>query len=395
MNKTFFKIIKKDKNSKARLGVIHTSHGDIQTPAFVPVGTNATIKSLSSDDIKETKTQLFFVNTYHTYLRPGTEVIKKAGGLHKFMKWNGPIITDSGGFQAFSLAQDKNLRLIKLQENRILFRSHIDGTLHEFTPEKSIQIQTILRSDIILPLDDCTEYPASYQRTKDANKRTFEWAIKSLSEYQKLEIKNKNLSQQQILYGIVQGGTYEDLRIQSAKNISSLNFDGYAIGGVAVGENKKQMRDVCDWVLPHLPVNTPKHLLGVGEIDDIFDIVERGIDTFDCVMPTRLARMGTILVNREKRQETRKQINKQFQIDIVKSTYKEDFDPFDKTCGCTVCKTYSRAYIHHLFKAKELLGYRLATFHNVFFINSLVEEIRDKLKTNTFEKFKKEFLEFD
>lgn len=393
-----FEITKR--SGAARLGTISTPHGPIQTPAFIPVGTQATIKSLSPEEIKETGTQMFFVNSYHMYLRPGDELVKKMGGLHKFMNWDGPIITDSGGFQVFSLANkkmakvresDENVEtLVKITEEGVEFRSHHDGSKHIFTPKKSLEIQRNLGADIILPLDDCTSYPVTQKRAEESMRRTNRWEEEAIERYQSSKFKDQSL------YGIIQGSVYEDLRKESAKFIGSLPFSGFAIGGVSVGETKKEMKNVLDWTIPHLPDYKQRHLLGVGELDDIFVAIEAGIDTFDCVMPTRIARMGHVLLrNTTDKPNNRltEKLQKRYELDINKSEFKEDVKPLDPNCSCYVCKNYSRAYIHHLFKARELLAYRLATFHNVYFIHNLVREIRESIASNTFNKLKKKWLE--
>jgi len=365
--------------SGARVGVISTPHGKIQTPAFMPVGTQATVKSLTPDEIKETGTKIFFVNTYHTYLRPSIAVIEKFGGLHTFMRWDGPIITDSGGFQVFSLARSP--AMVKIVEDGVRFRSHWDGSEHFFTPESSMEYQWKLGSDIHIAFDDCTAYPVTYVAAKKSMERTHRWALRSKVENDKLQMANDKLGKPyQALYGVVQGSVFEDLRKESAKYISSLDFDGIAIGGMSVGESKKEMAKVLSWIVPELPENKPRHLLGVGEIDDVFVLIENGIDTFDCVQPTRLARMGQLFVSDK--------INR-YKIDITKKLYAMDTRPIDETCTCMTCKQFSRAYVHHLFDVKELLGYRLSTIHNVHFMHSLVASIRASIIDGTFHELKK------
>ncbi|MDP3988608.1 MAG: tRNA guanosine(34) transglycosylase Tgt, partial [Candidatus Levybacteria bacterium] len=419
-----FKIIKKDKKSAARVGQITTSHGVINTPCFIPVGTKATVKGLTPGDLKEIGVQILFGNTYHLHLRPGEETVQKFGGIGKFMSWNGPTITDSGGFQVFSLGRDsgrlthavrparqaffeKSLsnsrslseirqpsvsllngnsesdfscltdgkspfapeekpRLVKITEDGVKFRSHIDGSLHVFTPEESIKIQQKLGADIILAFDECAPHTSTYEYTKKALARTHKWALRSLKAAQ-----GKLANNEQALFGIIQGGVFKDLREESAKFIGSLPFDGIAIGGVSVGESKKQMRDVLDWVVPYLPDDKPRHLLGIGEIDDIFEAVERGIDTFDCVIPTRFGRYGIVFVESAEEEEKNR-----FRIDITRSIFSKDKRPIAKDCKCMVCRDFSRAYIHHLFRSNELLAYRLASYHNLYFIIKLVDKIR-------------------
>lgn len=377
MNTFRFRYKKVGKGNRSRLGEITTPHGKIETPAFVPVGTQATVKSLTPDEIKETRTQLFFVNTYHTYLRPSLDVIKKFGGLHKFMGWDGPIITDSGGFQVFSLA--RNASLVKISEEGVEFQSHWDGSKHFFTPESSMEYQWALGSDIHTAFDDCTAYPVTYEAAKRSMERTHRWALRSKAANDKLQMTNDKLGKPyQALYGVVQGSVFEDLRKESAQYISSLAFDGIAIGGVSVGESKKDMEHVLQWVIPEFPLDKPRHLLGVGEIDDVFTLIEHGIDTFDCVQPTRLARMGRLFASHE--------------IDITKTIYALDTLPIDTDCKCYTCLHFSRAYLHHLFHVKELLGYRLATIHNVHFMHNLVDIIRASLVEGTFYELKKRWV---
>jgi queuine tRNA-ribosyltransferase len=372
-----FKQLQKDKRTRARVGVIHTPHGVIQTPAFVPCGTQGTVKSLSPEELDTIGVQLFFVNTYHMYLRPGIEAVKRAGGLHTFMHWNKPIMTDSGGFQVFSLA--RRASLVKITDDGVEFQSHWDGTKHVFTPESSMSWQADLGSDIHIAFDDCTPYPATREKAKQSLKRTHRWAERSQAEHKKLKIKNLKLKIAQALYGVVQGSVFEDLRMESAKFISTMDFDGIAIGGISVGESKKEMTDVLHWVTPLLPENKPRHLLGVGEIDDIFTLVAHGIDTFDCVQPTRLARMGKLY-------------ERQGEIDITKARFAQDFRPVERGCSCYTCTNFTRAYIHHLFHVKELFGYRLATIHNLHFIHRLIDDIRESILDNSFLELKAAWL---
>jgi queuine tRNA-ribosyltransferase len=410
MNNYYFYYQQKyqDKHTQARLGVIHTPHGDIHTPAFVPVGTQSTVKSLSPDDLKDLGVNLFFVNTYHAYLRPGLTVIKKFGGLHKFMDWDRPIITDSGGFQIFSLGTKRfakknedgepEVQLVKISDDGVVFHSHWDGSEHLFTPVTSMEYQWTLGSDIHIAFDDCTPYPVTYKQAVKSLDRTHQWAVKSLEAHELLSTRFSQLKlPYQALYGSVQGSIYQDLRQKSATYISGMDFDGIAIGGVSVGESKSEMVNVLDWVCPLLPEVKPKHLLGVGEIDDIFALVEHGIDTFDCVQPTRLARMGKLYINPIN--NTNKPINtnqtnptNKFALDIFKSEFAEDTDPIDRACTCYTCRHFSRAYLHHLFKVRELLAYRLATLHNIHFINTLVLEIRKSIKENRFIELKNQWL---
>ena len=393
-----FKIIKQDRKSKARLGIIKTQHGSFKTPAFVPVATLATVKALDSRDLKNLGTSVLFANTYHLHIRPGEKLIKKFGGLHCFMNWNKPIFTDSGGFQAFSLGygmehninklgtifpkkKDPNLiqeKWAKIDDSGVTFKSHVDGRKIFLNPKKSIQIQMDLGTDIILAFDECTSPLSGYEYTKKAMERTHKWAAESLKAH-----KNKK----QALYGIVQGGAYKNLRVKSAKFISSLDFDGYAIGG-SLGNSKKDMHKILKWVVPLLPKEKPRHLLGIGGIDDLFECVERGIDTFDCVSPTRWARRGVLYIS-PKQGGNKK--NK-FRINISNARFKEDRKPIDKNCNCYVCNNYSRAYLRHLFISKELSYFRLASLHNMYFILNLMKEVREVLEKSTFKKLKKEWL---
>jgi queuine tRNA-ribosyltransferase len=391
-----FEIITKDKKSKARVGKITTAHGIIQTPSFVPVGTKASVRSLSPQDLRDTKTQILFGNTYHLHLQPGEDVVRDFGGLAKFMVWNGPTITDSGGFQVFSLGKKKvkfmedkeddesEEPLVKITEDGVMFRSHIDGSKHVFTPEKSIEIQKKLGADLIVTFDECAPNPSTYEYTKKAMIKTHNWAKRCLDVFNKTK---SYYPWQQALYGIIQGGLFKDLREESAKYISSLPFDGICIGGVAVGEGKKEMRDAVDWVLPFLPEEKPRHLLGIGDVDDIFDAIERGMDTFDCVIPTRFGRYGIIFAGKPEGN-----IKNKFRIDLNKSIYAKDRGPLAKNCECKTCKAFTRGYIHHLFKANELLAYNLASHHNLYFINNLVSEIRESLMNNNFQDLKEKWL---
>lgn len=403
-----FEIIAKDAKSSARAGLIHTAHGKIETPAFVAVGTRATVRSLTPEDLKEIGAQLLFGNTYHLHLRPGEDLVQEFGGLGEFMKWEGPTITDSGGFQVFSLGQKKfvafdpgnhvlnnaekdeeDAQLVKIKDDGVEFRSHLDGSKHFFTPEESIQIQKKLGADIILCFDECAPYPSTHEYTKEAMDRTHRWAVRSLKEHKSTsEVLRSDSSdgEFQALYGIIQGGVYKDLREESAKFISSLDFDGIAIGGVSVGESKEKMRKALEWVTPHLPDKKPRHLLGIGEIDDIFAAVEWGMDTFDCVIPTRFGRYGIIFV------QPSESDGKPYRIDINKVRYEKDQGPLSKECKCSVCKTFTRAYAHHLFRVKELLAYRLASYHNMYFIVHLVKEIRQAIAEGTFQSLKKKWL---
>ncbi len=388
-----FKIEKKLDNRLGRVGELETPHGVIKTPAFVTVGTKATVKALIPEQVKDLGSQVVLANTYHLYLQPGDEILKKAGGLHKFMNWNGPTMTDSGGFQAFSLgaafgehvskiASDNNLNsrrggtdsesaLAKIDENGVTFRSHIDGSEHRFTPEKSIQIQHNIGADMIFAFDECTSPMASYEYQKEAMDRTHRWAKRSLDEHNKLN-KEDIIS----LFGIVQGGRFEDLRKESAEFISKLDFDGFGIGG---SFNKDDMYTAVGWVNNILPEEKPRHLLGIGEPIDFFGGIENGVDLFDCVAPTRMARNGTLHTADGK-------------INILNAKFKEDFTPIEKDCDCYTCQNYTKSYLAHLFRAKEMLAGTLATIHNLYFINKLVSDIRQSILDDNFDGFKKEFL---
>ena len=376
---SFFKILKKSKKSRARLGLIKTAHGQIATPAFLPVATQATIKTLTPREIKEIGFSALLCNTYHLYLRPGEKIIKRLGGLHKFMDWSGPIITDSGGFQVFSLGfalehgvgkiagffpgqikQPKKPikpKLVKIDEQGAEFRSHLDGSKHYLTPQKSIQIQEALGADIILTFDECTSPLATKQYTQLAMERTHRWA--------EICLKTKK-RKDQFLFGIIQGGQWKDLRIKSAQFISQMPFDGLAIGG-SLGKTKKDMFEILDWVISEMPEQKPRHLLGIGYPKDLIEAIKKGIDLFDCVYPTRLARHGVFLTN-------------QGELNIFNSVFRQDKKPLMKNCHCYTCRHFSRAYLHHLFKAKEILGPRLATFHNLWFINQLMKKIREEIR---------------
>lgn len=381
-----------DKKTHARTGVIHTPHGDIATPAFVPVGTQATVKSLTSDDLKTLDTHLFFVNTYHMVLRPGIDVIRACGGLHAFMQWDRPLITDSGGFQVFSLGAKRFARknedgkgeasLVRITDDGVTFNSHWDGSEYVFTPENSMAYQWDLGSDIHIAFDDCTPYPVTKKQAERSLERTHVWAQRSITAHQRIASKRNPY---QALYGSIQGSIFEDLRKKSAVYVTSLPFDGFAVGGVSVGESKKQMADVLSWVTPFLPQEKPRHLLGVGEIDDVFTLVEAGMDTFDCVQPTRLARMGRVF-SRQYRKE-------HYQMDITKACFEKDSHPIDDACSCYTCKRYSRAYLHHLFHVRELLGYRLATLHNISFMNTLVGDIRNAIADGVFLQMKRGWID--
>lgn len=348
-----FEVIAQDPHSHARLGRLITPHGEVETPVFMPVGTQATVKTLSQDDLEQIGFRLILSNTYHLYLRPGAERIAELGGLHQFMSWQGAILTDSGGFQVFSLTS-----LRKLDENGVLFRSHIDGSEHLLTPEKSIEIQTHLGSDIIMAFDECPPYPASREQVAQATERTFRWAQRSQAAWANPE---------QALFGIVQGGVYEDLRRLSVEQITSLHLPGYAIGGVSVGEPVEEMYRIAAFTAPLLPEDRPRYLMGVGTPEDIRHAVACGVDMFDCVLPTRLGRHGAVYTS-------------QGRLNLRNARYAALQEPVDPACDCTVCRRYSAAYIHHLFRAKEILAQRLATHHNLHFYHRLMQQIRGEIR---------------
>lgn len=403
---TSFQVLAKDTKTKARAGEIHTPHGVIKTPTFTPVGTQATVKSLSPEDLTAAGAQLLFSNTYHLHLRPGENTVKTFGGLARFMSWDGPTITDSGGFQVFSLGQkkiivfdpgnhvgkvmvqddaDEDAKLVKITSDGVRFRSHLDGSLHLFTPEESIKIQKKLGADLILAFDECAPHPSTHVYTKEAMERTHEWVKRCL-----IEFKNKETTYfKQGLYGIIQGGVYQDLREASAQFISELNVDGIAIGGVSVGESKEEMRNALQWSYPYLPENKPRHLLGIGEIDDIFAAVAWGMDTFDCVIPTRFGRYGIAFIGP---MDGGTSTNK-FRLDITKTQYARDQGPLTTGCSCYTCTTFHRGYIHHLLKAQELLGYRLISLHNVHFLLDVSRKIRQAILDQQFEKLRQQWLQ--
>lgn len=474
----FFKNIFQSKKSKARLGEIKTDHGLIKTPAFVPVATKGTLKALPPCFIKDLGMQTAFVNTYHLVIHPGVETIQKAGGIHKFANLNIPLMSDSGGFQIFSLAREKNQKLnikyqkylstssrsrvqsrdksnikngntkkadirgeeqpllVEILESGVKFRSTYDGKLVEFTPEKSMQFQHKIGTDIIMAFDECIYYGSGYQYAKKATERTHRWLERCISEIRRwrvddgrwrkenrgLKIESKkstvypqslkthprfSIVDRQYLYGIIQGGIYEDLRKQSAKFVVSQPIDGVAIGGVSVGETKKEMREQVDWVSDYLPKDKPVHLLGVGQFDDIIDLVKLGIDTFDCVEPTRLARMGKVyqwerifsrlslppvLTTSSRLEKSLRAVGSpsgrvtssrlDFDIDIFKGIYKNNLSPVDKNCNCYTCTNFTKAYLHHLFKQKEILGYTLATYHNLWVMKRFFDNIRMLIADN-------------
>jgi queuine tRNA-ribosyltransferase len=349
-----FEITQKDPLSQARLGRVETDHGSFATPAFFPVGTQGTVKSLTPEELMEIGVEAILGNTYHLYLRPGHETIGRLGGLHHFIHWERPILTDSGGFQIFSLGS-----LRKISEEGVTFQSHLDGSSHFLTPEKVVEIQSILGSDIAMVLDECVPYPSSYESVKVSTERTGRWARRCLK---------MKRSPHPALFAIVQGGVYRDLREKSAQTLLEMDFQGYAIGGLSVGEPKSMMRDVLEWTIPFLPENAPRYLMGVGTPEDILHAVIHGVDFFDCVLPTRNARNGTLFTSSGK-------------ISIKQAQYAEDGRPLDETCTCYTCRHYSRAYLRHLYLSKEILSSRLNTIHNLFYYINLLINIRGAIQT--------------
>ena len=360
----------KARDGRARRGVLHTVHGDIQTPVFMNVGTCAAIKGgVSTVELEEINCQVELSNTYHLHVRPGDALIRDMGGLHKFMNWKKPILTDSGGFQVFSLSQ-----LRKITEEGVRFASHVDGKRIFMGPEESMQIQSNLASTIAMAFDECVENPAPYDYVKKSIGRTYRWLVRCKAEMERLNSLPETINKNQMLFGINQGGTYEDLRVEHMKQIAELDLDGYAIGGLAVGEETEEMYRIIDVVEPHMPENKPRYLMGVGTPCNILEAVHRGIDFFDCVMPSRNARHGSLFTWHGK-------------ITLMNEKYARDGRPIDEGCQCPTCRNYSRSYLRHLLKAKESLGMRLAVTHNLYFYNDLTQKIRDALDGGYFESF--------
>lgn len=354
------------KQTGARYGILHTPHGDYETPMFMPVGTLATVKHLSPEELVEINSGIILANTYHLWLRPGEDIIKKAGGLHKFMNYNGPILTDSGGFQVFSLSKNRNIT-----EEGVTFRSHLDGSEKFLSPEKSIQIQNKLGADIIMSFDECPPFPCTKEYMENSVERTLRWAKRGKETHQ---------NNKQSIFGIVQGGIFEDIRKKSAEELVKMNFDGYSIGGTSVGEDKKTMYQMIDYSIKYLPADKPRYLMGVGSYDSIIEGVIRGVDMFDCVLPTRLARHGALMTSEGR-------------VNIKNAVNKDDFRPIDDECDCYTCKNYTRAYLNHLYRCNEGFGLRLLSIHNLRFLTNLMEQIRTAIKRDTFGDFKKAFFE--
>ena len=369
-----YRILKKE--GRAKRGRLTTVHGVIETPVFMNVGTAAAIKgAVSTDDLRGIKTQVELSNTYHLHVRPGDQIVKQLGGLHKFVNWDKPILTDSGGFQVFSLA-----KLRKIKEEGVSFRSHIDGKKIFMGPEESMQIQSNLASTIAMAFDECPSSVADKAYMQASVERTARWLVRCKEEMKRLNSLPDTINPNQMLFGINQGGIYEDIRIEHAKEIAKLDLDGYAVGGLAVGESHEEMYHILDEVVPFLPEDKPTYLMGVGTPANILEGVERGIDFFDCVYPSRNGRHGHVYTNHGK-------------INLFNAKYELDQSPIEEGCGCPACRSYSRAYIRHLLKAKEMLGMRLCVLHNLYFYNTMMEEIRDALDAGNFREYKKKKLE--
>ena len=362
-----FKIEHKDKDSRARLGKIVTGHGEVMTPVFMPVATQATVKAVSSQDLVDAGAEMIISNAYHLYMRPGEEIMKKAGGLHKFMDWPRPITTDSGGFQVFSLAD-----LRKIKEEGVEFQSHIDGARHFFTPELVVDFQLALGSDIIMPLDECVHYPAARDYVEDSVGLTLRWCEKSKKHFEKQDSESA-------LFGIVQGSTYKDLRKRSVEETVALDMDGYALGGIGVGEDKDLIDEITDYTAGMLPEEKVRYLMGVGTPTDVLDAIEFGVDMFDCVVPTRNGRNGQAFTSSG-------------EMNLKNAPYKDDFSPIEEGCECPACKNYTRGYLRHLFNASEMMGPRLVSLHNIHFYVNLIKSAQEAIKEGRFSLFRKDFI---
>ena len=367
MSAVTYEHIKTCKQTGARLGIVHTPHGSFETPAFMPVGTQATVKTMSPEELKEVGAGIILSNTYHLWLRPGQDIVEEAGGLHKFMNWDRPILTDSGGYQVFSLSEFR-----KIKEEGVHFRHHLNGSKLFLSPEKAMEIQNSLGADIMMAFDECPPFPATREYMKASVERTSRWAERCLGAHAR--------PNDQALFGIVQGGEFEDLRAQSAKDLVSLDFPGYAIGGLSVGEPKDIMNRILEHTTPLLPSDKPRYLMGVGSPDSLIDGAIRGIDMFDCVLPTRIARNGTLMTSEGR-------------LNIRNAKFERDFRPLDENCSCHVCKTYSRAYIRHLIRADETFGIRLTSYHNLHFLLNLMEQVREAIRQDRLGDFREEFFE--
>ncbi|MCD2256764.1 tRNA guanosine(34) transglycosylase Tgt [Agrilactobacillus fermenti] len=362
-----YRLIKQEKHTGARLGEIITPHGTFPTPMFMPVGTLASVKSMAPEELKEMGANIILSNTYHLWLRPGEEIVKKAGGLHQFMNWDRGVLTDSGGFQVFSLAENRNIT-----EKGVTFKNHLNGAKMFLSPEKALQIENDLGADIIMSLDECPPFFESYEYVRDSVARTSRWAERGLKAHRDPE--------KQGLFGIVQGAGFQDLRTQSAKDLVSLDFPGYAIGGLSVGESKSEMNRVLDFTTPLLPEQKPRYLMGVGSADALIDGVIRGIDMFDCVLPTRIGRNGTAMTS-------------QGRVVVKNAKYAEDFTPLDPNCDCYTCRNYTRAYIRHLIKSDEIFGLHLTSYHNLYFLLHLMQQVRQAIMDDNLLEFRQDFFE--
>ena len=360
-----YELVHKDAKSNARLGKLNVFGRVVDTPVFMPVGTQSTVKFLSPEDIKNIHASIILANTYHLWLRPGPDILIKAGGIHKFMNYDGPVLTDSGGFQVFSLAESRQIK-----EEGVTFKSHLDGSRMFMAPEDSIHIQEAIGSDIAMSFDECIPYPSDYDYVKDSVERTLRWAKRGQDAHTRKD---------QALFGIVQGSRFEDLRKYCAEELAKMDFDGYSIGGTSVGEDKQTHYKMLDYTLPYLPTDKPRYEMGIGAINDILEAVERGVDMFDCVLPTRIARHGTLMTS-------------QGRITIRKAIYKDDFSPLDPECDCECCKNYTKAYLNHLFRSDEGLGNRLMSIHNLRFLIRLMEGIRQAISEDRFLEYKEYIL---
>lgn len=365
MKDFYLEILHVDKNCGARYGILHTPHGDVEVPMFMPVGTLATVKTLSPEEVKSLGAGVILSNTYHLHLRPGEDIVGKAGGLHKFMNYDGPILTDSGGFQVFSLAENR-----KISEEGVVFKSHLNGDRMLFSPETVMDIEEKLGADIIMAFDECIPYPADEKYVKNSVERTLRWA-KRCKEAHKRE--------DQALFGIVQGGEYEEYRKHCAEELAKMDFPGYSIGGTSIGEPKDVFSKMVDYSVKYLPPEKPRYLMGVGSLDFIFEGIEKGVDMFDCVLPTRIARHGALMTSKGR-------------VNIRDAKYKEDFTPLDDECDCYTCKNYTKAYLRHLYVADETFGKRLLSMHNIRFLIHMMEEARKAIKEDRFLEFKEEML---
>lgn len=361
----YLEVLHVDKNCGARYGILHTPHGDVEVPMFMPVGTLATVKTLSPEEVKSIGAGVILANTYHLHLRPGEDLVAKAGGVHKFMNYDGPMLTDSGGFQVFSLAQNR-----KITEEGVTFKSHLNGDTIFFSPESVIGIEEKIGADIAMSFDECIPYPVTYEYAKKSTERTIRWAKRGKDAHKK---------EDQALFGIVQGGEFEDLRKDCAEKLVAMDFDGYSIGGTSIGEPKDVCFKMIDYAVKYLPEDKPRYLMGVGSLDYILEGIARGVDMMDCVLPTRIARHGTLMTHEGR-------------VNIRKEMYKEDFTPLDKECDCYCCKNYTKAYLRHLYVSGESFGARLMSIHNLRFLISIVEGAREAIKEDRFLEYKDEIL---